>query len=313
MSREQLTEQTQGNATADYAAREGDVDGLPPHLYGLVMRLRPGDAPALVTLLRQNLPYSERILAAASPHVGLSTIKQAQAMMPANTVGAGGSLGTFRPGGEYDLDDTPVRARYTGTEEQHNEELIDLDDDNSLVLPDDLRRQVATIPNGDGKALGNLLAQHPEHFDNIVMHARSSHGVDMVSTAIDVYNNLRDNPAAATDNDQGETDASDTGKVTAKRDEAWATGARAYNAKHTQWVSKFIDIMKDPIRARLPRFRARRASTRMDAWVPGPWPRRRSTWTLTRTTSASSELSATPSGRPRGGRSGGERRRRRCP
>jgi hypothetical protein len=239
MSREQLTEQTQGNATADYAAREGDVDGLPPHLYGLVMKLRPGDAAALVTLLKQNLPYSERILAAASPHVGLSTIKQAQAMMPANTVGAGGSLGAFRPGGEYDLDDTPVRARYTGNEGQHNEELMGLEDDFSQALPEDVAARLTA--SGDVKALGSLLVQYPEYFDALVMRARSLHGVDTVSAAIDVYNNWRANPESA----QGETDAG-ARQTTAKRDDEWASGARAYNAKHSQWVSKFLDIMKDP-------------------------------------------------------------------
>jgi hypothetical protein len=246
MSREQLTEQTQGNATADYAAREGDVDGLPPHLYGLVMKVRPGDAAALATLLKQNLPYSERILAAASPHVGLSTIKQAQAMMPANTVGAGGSLGAVRPGGEYDLDDTPVRARYTGNEGQHDEELMGLEDGFSQALPEDVVARLTAMSSGDAKALGGLLAQYPERFDAIVMRARGLHGVDMVSAAIDVYNNLRANPESATGNDQGGTDTGGARQATAKQDDEWASGARAYNARHTQWVSKFIDIMKDP-------------------------------------------------------------------
>ena len=67
----------------------------------------------------------------------------------------------------------------------------------------------------------------------------------MVSTAIDVYNNRRANPEASTEGDQGETDAG-ARQTTAKRDDGWVSGARAYNAKHPQWVSKFIDIMKDP-------------------------------------------------------------------
>jgi hypothetical protein len=249
MSREQQTEQTQSNATEAYAERDGDIQGLPPHLFGLVMKVKPGDAAALVALLRQHPPYAERILAAASPHAGLSTVKQAQAMMPQEAVGAGGSLGSIKPGSEYDLESSPAvvpQIKYDTNEAEHTEELLGMDGGRSQFLPEDVRQRVGAIRTGDSKALGSLFAQYPELFDTLVMYARSLHGVDTVSTAIDVYNDLRKNPEASTGNDQGQTNAGGAGQATAKQDDKWESGARAYNASHTQWVSKFLDIMKDP-------------------------------------------------------------------
>ena len=109
MSKEQLSAQTQTEAAEGTPTRDGDIHGLPPHLFGQVMKLRPGDANALTSLLRLHPEYSEKILAAASPQVGLATVKQAQANLQVNAVGAKRSLGSTRPGGEY-LEETPTLA-----------------------------------------------------------------------------------------------------------------------------------------------------------------------------------------------------------
>src|SRR6185503_6791829 len=187
MTREQLTEQTQSDAASDYAARDGDIQGLPPHLFGLVMKVKPGDAAALVTLLKQYPPYSERILAAASPQVGLSTIKQAQAMMPESTVGAGGSLGAVRPGGEFDLEGssavTPQVTRTT-SEPEHMEELSNLDGgDFPLTLPPALEARFNAIRPGDAQALCDLLVEHPELTDTISIRARTKLGLETFKQA----------------------------------------------------------------------------------------------------------------------------------
>ena len=107
MSKEQLSAQTQTEAAEESQTRDGDIHGLPPYLFGQVMKLRPGDADALTRLLRLHPEYTEKILAAASPQVGLSTVKQAQAMVQMNAVGAGSALGSTRPGSQY-LDETPT-------------------------------------------------------------------------------------------------------------------------------------------------------------------------------------------------------------
>lgn len=104
MSKEQLSEQTQ-TAAPEESRTKDDIHGLPPYLFGQVMKLRPGDADGLTKLLRLYPDYTDKILAAASPQVGLSTIKQAQAMVQTNAVGASGSLGSTRPGGGF-LDET---------------------------------------------------------------------------------------------------------------------------------------------------------------------------------------------------------------
>jgi hypothetical protein len=129
MSKEQLSAQTQTEA-AEESRTQDDIHGLPPHLFGQVMKLRPGDADALTRLLRIHPEYTDKILAAASPQVGLSTIKQAQAMVQTNAVGGSGSLGATRPGTEY-LDETatPVvpQVRRVETPAEHAEELRDLE------------------------------------------------------------------------------------------------------------------------------------------------------------------------------------------
>jgi hypothetical protein len=104
MSKEQLSAQTQ-TAAADESRTKDDIHGLPPYLFGQVMKLRPGDADELTRLLKLYPDYAEKILAAASPQVGLSTVKQAQATVQTNAVGASGSLGSTRPGSEF-LDET---------------------------------------------------------------------------------------------------------------------------------------------------------------------------------------------------------------
>jgi hypothetical protein len=104
MSKEQLSAHTQ-TESAEESRTKDDLHGLPPYLFGQVMKLGPGDADALTKLLRLYPDYTDKILAAASPQVGLSTIKQAQAMIQTNAVGAAGSLGSTRPGSEF-LDET---------------------------------------------------------------------------------------------------------------------------------------------------------------------------------------------------------------
>ena len=104
MSKEQLSAQTQTEA-AEESRTKDDIHGLPPYLFGQVMKLGPGDADALTKLLRLYPDFSEKILMAASPQVGLATVKQAQAMIQQNAVGASGALGSMRPGSEF-LDET---------------------------------------------------------------------------------------------------------------------------------------------------------------------------------------------------------------
>lgn len=243
MSREQLTEQTQGNAATDYAARDGDLEGLPPHLFSLVTNVRPGDAAALALLLKQYPPYTDRILAAASPRVGLSTIKQAQAMMPQEAVGAAGSLGSMKPGGEYALDDSPTRA-----ETEHFEQLAGMDDGISLALPDAVAAQLAAIRPGDAQALCDLLVAHPELSDAISLRARDTLGVATLSKAFDLKQTRAAKPQASTGDAQGgETNTGGDGSQgKPSQDAKWLDGARAYNAAHSQFVSRFLDIMKDP-------------------------------------------------------------------
>ena len=255
MSREQLTEQTQSDAAAPEGVRDGDLQGLPPYLFGQVMKVKPGDAAGLVALLRLYPPYADRILAAASPHVGLSTVKQAQAMMPQETVGAAGSLGSMKPGGEFDLESSSAvvpQIKYTTNDGAHMEELGGMDGGFSLSLPDAVRVQLEAIRPGNAQALCDLLVGYPQHADAISYRARGLVGVETLSKAIELQNGRTAKPDASTADGQsgqgGETTntATDGSQGKPAQDAKWLAGARAYNAAHAQFVSKFLDIMKDP-------------------------------------------------------------------
>jgi peptidoglycan hydrolase-like protein with peptidoglycan-binding domain len=106
MSREQVNEQqTQVDAATNAADTHDDVQGLPPRLYGLVMQLRPGDANGLYELMKLygGAELGRAILAVASPRLGLSTVKRAQALLATNAQGQGGSLTSedIHDGGQF--------------------------------------------------------------------------------------------------------------------------------------------------------------------------------------------------------------------
>lgn len=255
MSKEQLIEQTQSDVAAPGGVRDGDIEGLPPHLFGQVMKVKPGDAAGLVALLRLYPPYADRILAAASPRVGLSTIKQAQAMMPQETVGAAGSLGSMRPGGEYELESSSAvvpQITRTANEGERMDELTGLDDNFSFSLPEAVQAQLEAIRPGDAQALCDLLVGYPQHADAISIRARTNLGVETLTKAIELQNGRTAKPDASTADGQsgrgGETTntATDGSQGKPAQDAKWLAGARAYNAAHAQFVSKFLDIMKDP-------------------------------------------------------------------
>jgi hypothetical protein len=111
MSRAQLTDQQSQHASEGESDRtKDDIHGLPPYLFGRVMALRPGDVEGLRTLLSLHREMSQQILAAASPHVGISTVRQAIDAASAGATGAEGSLSQqdVAPGGEYALEDSPA-------------------------------------------------------------------------------------------------------------------------------------------------------------------------------------------------------------
>jgi hypothetical protein len=103
MSREQLSEHESQGAAPAQAEQEGDIQGLPPNLYHQAARIRPGDVQGLRDLLTLFPDFAQPILAVASHHAGLSTVKQAQAMVQQNVTGQRGSLTSqqIHPGGEF--------------------------------------------------------------------------------------------------------------------------------------------------------------------------------------------------------------------
>jgi murein L,D-transpeptidase YcbB/YkuD len=114
MSREHLTEQQSEQDTgASVAAANGDIQGLPPNLYGKIMSLKRGDAEGLKLLLDLHHEMSDKILQVASPHVGASAVRQAIAMRQQNRVGKPGQVPkqSFEAGGEFELESGPKPAQ----------------------------------------------------------------------------------------------------------------------------------------------------------------------------------------------------------
>jgi len=87
MSREQLTFQQSQQDTAGPEAAPENTHGLPPALYGQVLRLGPADAQALRDLLTLYPVFSRGILAVAAPQVGNAAVQRALAMVQQNAQG----------------------------------------------------------------------------------------------------------------------------------------------------------------------------------------------------------------------------------
>jgi hypothetical protein len=87
MSREQLTDHQSQQDTAVSEAAPQNTHGLPPALYGQVLRLGPADAQALRDLLTLYPVFSRGILAVAAPQVGNAAVQRALAMVQQNAQG----------------------------------------------------------------------------------------------------------------------------------------------------------------------------------------------------------------------------------
>ncbi len=149
MSREQLSEhQSQGAAPAQ-ADQQGDIQGLPPNLYHQAARIRPGDVQGLRDLLTLFPDFAPQILAVASSSgVGLSTVKQAQAMVQQNVTGQRGTLTSaqIHEGGESAQGSAPV----LGPEPAPEAQAAAVDSAKPLSKPE--QRQILHDPS-DPKAL----------------------------------------------------------------------------------------------------------------------------------------------------------------
>jgi hypothetical protein len=121
MSREQLTDQQQGQTDQQTAAAEKDDEyGLPPALHGQVMRLGPNDAQALADLLTLMPMFSRGILSLASHHMGNAAIQRAIAIQQQRASTRGAPPGDFdaeefrRTNDEADAADADKRAHGVG-------------------------------------------------------------------------------------------------------------------------------------------------------------------------------------------------------
>jgi hypothetical protein len=114
MSKEQVTQQVQQDTAAPEAAATAQTYGLPPHVYGPLARMGPGDSESLRALLVNYPGLAQQILAAAvtTNQMGNIAIQRAVDMTRHRAVGAQpGSLGQkdIRPGGEFALEgDAPA-------------------------------------------------------------------------------------------------------------------------------------------------------------------------------------------------------------
>ena len=266
MSKQQLNQQVQHDAAAPDANAKDDIEGLPPYLFGQVMNLKPGDAEALTQLVKLYPPYAEKILATASPRVGLSTVKQAQAMMQPKAVGRSGSLGPVRPGGEFEIESSTgvvPQVHRAETEDVHMDELRGLEGDKpTQSLPAGVRAQVMAMKPREVRLLCDLLKQHPDLSDAILLLAREHLGPDAVAITLQMMHHPSAAPGGAGGPDGAEgpngpqpatggapdaaaSTATDGGQGKPAQDAAWVAGARAFNAAHASWVTKFIDTIKD--------------------------------------------------------------------
>ena len=116
MSREQLTDQqAEHSAAAQGSQTTEETYGLPPHVYGPLMKMGPGDAEALHDLLTNFPGFRQQILSAAvsANQMGNIAIQRAIDMTKRHAVGRPGALTQeqIRPGGEFELEGGPPAAK----------------------------------------------------------------------------------------------------------------------------------------------------------------------------------------------------------
>ena len=228
MSREQLTDQQQGQTDQQTAAAEKDDEyGLPPALHGQVMRLGPNDAQALADLLTLMPMFSRGILSLASHHMGNAAIQRAIAIQQQRASTRGAPPGDFdaeefrRTNDEADAADADKRAHGVGRPPGG----FDKDEFRAFNDKED-EADGTKQAHGQGKPPGGFDKEEFRAFNDKEDEAdgtKQAHGQGKPPGGFD-----KDEFRAFNDRE----DAQD----------AWVEGARKYNEAHMALVDEFNEL-----------------------------------------------------------------------
>ena len=273
MSREHLTDQAHQGIEAQGTQQNGDIQGLPPRIYGLAMALRPGDVAGLRTLLWEYEFLSQQILAVVSPHVGASTVQRAIRSMPTKAEGRSGALGnsgTVEMDGESNESDEAKLARLSPKKRAIAAEVEGSSpqaeatgapdstpegesDEAMLARLSPKKREIAAEVEGSSP---QETTSTPEGESDEAKLARLSPKKREIAAEVE-----GSSPQAETTSEPaGESDEAKLARLSPKKraiaaevegsspqatEPFWVADARRYNAVHTTFVEEFNDLTKN--------------------------------------------------------------------
>jgi peptidoglycan hydrolase-like protein with peptidoglycan-binding domain len=256
MSKEQATQQEaqQDGAAPDAVATE-QTYGLPPHVYGPLMKMGPADSEALHDLLVLYPGFRQQILSAAvaSHHMGNIAIQRAMEMTNRHVVRPGAlTQQQIRPGGEFELEgNTPgpsvVRPGALTQQQIRPGGEFELEGNTpgpSVVRPGALTQQQIR-PGGEFELEGNTPGP------SVVRPGALTQEQIRPGGEFELEGNTPAKPAVvrpgALTQQQirpgGEFELEgNTPAPKSKAEPPWVAGARAYNDAHASLVAEFNDL-----------------------------------------------------------------------
>jgi hypothetical protein len=201
---------------------------LPPELGARLSRLQPGDAHALVALVREFPDFDDAILTQAAAIVGNQTTGQAIELLVAGNAAESEAA-------------TPTRGRppvqdYSVAGFRYEESVLTLEGGD--VVGDHLKF-IAMYPELRNKVIDGLGQANPSLVDDLLARLAAE------ETAQDQAE-LREQTEREA---EGAAKDGDSEVETAPREEAkeasWVTGAKRYNAAHPEEVAEFNRVTRD--------------------------------------------------------------------
>lgn len=236
---EKALEAPQEAPAAAHSTVEDPDRKLPPALWIRVINLQPGDAQTLVSLTRQYPDFVDAILTQAASTAGNHTVSQAIEMLAANPVSE-----TAAPSG-------PVRGRPQGYDysvEGFNYEDSVLQLEGGDIVGDHIKL-ITMYPHLRSKILNGLGTAHPELFDEALerLAAREKGGAKGPTEKEITEQQSNGSGGGTADTEASETESQERSarpKEEAK-EAAWITGAKRFNAAHSEEVAEFNRVTKD--------------------------------------------------------------------
>jgi hypothetical protein len=224
-------------AAAEFQATVEDVSRrLPPELELRLMKLQPGDAQAIVTLVRQYPDFADVIFQQAATRAGNHTLNQATEMLaaaPQQQAAAAAPAGGQARGYDTSLEGFDYRASVL-----------------TMEVADPIGLHVQFIrenPHLRSRVLNDVGRYNHAIFDDLLDHLRASEGVAKSGPTEKEITEAQDDggSAKAEANSEAEGQERSARPQEETKEAAWVVGAKRFNAAHEEEVNEFNRVTKD--------------------------------------------------------------------